>query len=249
MATQPHQHGSSVNEQSAKSSSRKDAGRLGDGRRRDTGNIGQPADQKQPYTNSAEGLPLSNATEAAAAAASHRRGDLECIEQEAARIDETSDYAAVASSAKNTPRHPPATSPDIKHTPTCGVLHAPQAQPLRNTSDEEPKVGSVREPYVFSEIFSEGDDEHGNLRFLFSTFSYIPDQRVAYFGQSKLRKYHLTISHIMESLELVSRYRQQDRVVILISGNQQGPSKKTQIKHFIVCHQPELGLITLSSSD
>ncbi|KAI9847003.1 MAG: hypothetical protein M1837_003359 [Sclerophora amabilis] len=69
--------------------------------------------------------------------------------------------------------------------------------------DQALKLESRRDLYVLYEAFSEDDDEEGNPIFLFSSFGYMTDDHVAYFGQSKLRKYDLTPKDIIESLELV----------------------------------------------
>lgn len=57
---------------------------------------------------------------------------------------------------------------------------------------QAPPIHSARDLSPLYEAFSEEDDEHGNPIFLFSSFGFITDEYVAYFGQSKRRKYVLT---------------------------------------------------------
>ena len=67
--------------------------------------------------------------------------------------------------------------------------------------NEELPVNSARDLSPRYEAFSEEDDEYGNPIFLYSSFGYITDEYVAYFGQSKLRKRELTQKDIRESLK------------------------------------------------
>jgi serine/threonine protein kinase len=69
--------------------------------------------------------------------------------------------------------------------------------------DQTLQIKSTKDLYVLYEAFSEDDDEDGNPIFLYSSFGYMTDQYVAYFGKSKLRKYDLTAKDIIESLEHV----------------------------------------------
>ena len=66
-----------------------------------------------------------------------------------------------------------------------------------------PRVKSVRDLQHLSEVFSWEDDENGNPIFLYSSFGFISDDHIVYFGQSKLRKYDLTPEILNESLELI----------------------------------------------
>lgn len=65
-------------------------------------------------------------------------------------------------------------------------------------------INSARDLSPLYEAFSEEDDEDGNPIFLFSSFGFITDEYVVYFGQTNLRKYRLTAKYIKESLELIS---------------------------------------------
>jgi serine/threonine protein kinase len=67
--------------------------------------------------------------------------------------------------------------------------------------NEDLPVYSVRDLSPRYEAFSEEDDEHGNPIFLYSSFGYISDEHVAYFGQSNLRKCELDQKIIRESLQ------------------------------------------------
>lgn len=69
-------------------------------------------------------------------------------------------------------------------------------------ADQAPQVESVRGLRPLCEAFSEEDDENGNPIFLYSSFGFITDDHIVYFGKSKLRKYELTPKAINESLEL-----------------------------------------------
>jgi serine/threonine protein kinase len=53
------------------------------------------------------------------------------------------------------------------------------------------------------EAFDEDDDEHGNPVFLYSSFGYITQDFLAYFGRSPLRKYELTPIAIKENFKLL----------------------------------------------
>jgi serine/threonine protein kinase len=64
-------------------------------------------------------------------------------------------------------------------------------------------INSARDLSPLYEAFSEEDDEDGNPIFLFSSFGFITDEYVAYFGQSNLRKYALTAKDIKDSLEFL----------------------------------------------
>lgn len=66
-----------------------------------------------------------------------------------------------------------------------------------------PQGVTVQDLRPLYEAFSEEDDEHGNPIFLYSSFGYITKDFVAYFGQSNLRKCHLTPKDIHESLKLL----------------------------------------------
>ena len=70
-------------------------------------------------------------------------------------------------------------------------------------ADQAPRIESVRDLSPLYEAFSEEDDEHGNPIFLYSSFGFITNEYVAYFDQSKLKKYELTQKDIKESLELL----------------------------------------------
>ncbi|KAI9800500.1 MAG: hypothetical protein M1825_004048 [Sarcosagium campestre] len=70
-------------------------------------------------------------------------------------------------------------------------------------SDQALPIKSSRDLYVLCEAFSMEDDEHGNPIFLYSSFGYMTDDHIAYFGKSKLRKYDLTPKDIIESLERI----------------------------------------------
>ncbi|KAF2254812.1 serine/threonine-protein kinase-like protein [Trematosphaeria pertusa] len=64
-------------------------------------------------------------------------------------------------------------------------------------------IKSVRDLSPLYEAFSGEDDEHGNPIFLYSSFGFITNEYVAYFGQSNLRKYELTPKDIKDSLKLL----------------------------------------------
>jgi hypothetical protein len=64
-------------------------------------------------------------------------------------------------------------------------------------------IKSVRDLSPLYEAFSEEDDEHGNPIFLYSSFGFITNEYIAYFGQSNLRKYELTPKDIKDSLNLL----------------------------------------------
>jgi serine/threonine protein kinase len=64
-------------------------------------------------------------------------------------------------------------------------------------------IKSVRDLSPLYEAFSEEDDEHGQPIFLYSSFGFITNEYIAYFGQSNLRKYQLTAKDIKKSLELL----------------------------------------------
>ncbi|KAF2761047.1 serine/threonine-protein kinase-like protein [Pseudovirgaria hyperparasitica] len=64
-------------------------------------------------------------------------------------------------------------------------------------------IESVRDLSPRYEAFSDEDDEYGNPIFLYSSFGYISDDYIAYFGESKLRKRDLSKKDIMESLQLL----------------------------------------------
>jgi hypothetical protein len=66
--------------------------------------------------------------------------------------------------------------------------------------NEELPIYSVRDLSPRYEAFSEDDDEDGNPIFLYSSFGYITDEYVAYFGQSKLRRCELNQDTIRECL-------------------------------------------------
>ncbi|KAF2175643.1 hypothetical protein K469DRAFT_743221 [Zopfia rhizophila CBS 207.26] len=68
-----------------------------------------------------------------------------------------------------------------------------QALPIKSVQDLSPLY----------EAFSEEDDEHGNPIFLYSSFGFITNEYIAYFGQSNLRKYELTPKDIKDSLKLL----------------------------------------------
>ena len=70
-------------------------------------------------------------------------------------------------------------------------------------TDQAPRVKSVRDLSPLYEAFSEEDDEHGNPVFLYSSFGFITDEYIVYFGKSKLGKYNLTPKDIKESLKLI----------------------------------------------
>ncbi|RMZ70055.1 serine threonine- kinase [Pyrenophora seminiperda CCB06] len=67
--------------------------------------------------------------------------------------------------------------------------------------NEDLPISSVRDLSPRYEAFSEDDDENGNPIFLYSSFGYITDEYVAYFGQSKLRRRELNPKLIRESLQ------------------------------------------------
>lgn len=60
---------------------------------------------------------------------------------------------------------------------------------------------SVQDISPLYEAFSMDDDEDGNPIFQYSSFGFVSDEYIAYFGQSKLRKYDLTSKDIRESLQ------------------------------------------------
>ncbi|KAF2842101.1 serine/threonine-protein kinase-like protein [Patellaria atrata CBS 101060] len=64
-------------------------------------------------------------------------------------------------------------------------------------------IKSTRDLWPLSEVYTEEDDEDGNPKFLFSTFGFITEDHVAYFGESKLRKFQLTQKDIIEALKLL----------------------------------------------
>lgn len=66
---------------------------------------------------------------------------------------------------------------------------------------EELPLYSARDLSPRYEAFSEDDDEDGNPIFLYSSFGYISDKYVAYFGQSNFRKSELDQKIIRESLQ------------------------------------------------
>lgn len=66
---------------------------------------------------------------------------------------------------------------------------------------EELLLYSARDLSPRYEAFSEEDDEDGNPIFLYSSFGYISDEYVAYFGQSNFRKCDLNQKIIRESLQ------------------------------------------------
>jgi serine/threonine protein kinase len=66
---------------------------------------------------------------------------------------------------------------------------------------EELPLYSARDLSPRYEAFSEEDDEDGNPIFLYSSFGYISDDYVAYFGQSNFRKCDLNQKIIKESLQ------------------------------------------------
>jgi hypothetical protein len=57
--------------------------------------------------------------------------------------------------------------------------------------NKELPVYSARDLSPRYKAFSKEDDEHGNPVFLYSTFGYITDEYVAYFGRLSLRKREL----------------------------------------------------------
>ncbi|KAF1965722.1 serine/threonine-protein kinase-like protein [Bimuria novae-zelandiae CBS 107.79] len=67
--------------------------------------------------------------------------------------------------------------------------------------NEELLVFSARDLSPRYEAFSEDDDEHGNPIFLYSSFGYITDEYIAYFGRSNIRKCDLNQKDIRESLK------------------------------------------------
>jgi serine/threonine protein kinase len=67
--------------------------------------------------------------------------------------------------------------------------------------NEELPLYSARDLSPRYEAFAEDDDEDGNPVFLYSSFGYITDDYVAYFGQSKLRTCELNQEIIRESLQ------------------------------------------------
>ena len=67
--------------------------------------------------------------------------------------------------------------------------------------DEELPLYSARDLSPRYEAFTEEDDEDGNPIFLCSSFGYISDEWVAYFGKSNLRKRDLDQKTIWESLQ------------------------------------------------
>ncbi|KAF1850103.1 serine/threonine-protein kinase-like protein [Cucurbitaria berberidis CBS 394.84] len=67
--------------------------------------------------------------------------------------------------------------------------------------NEELPLYSARDLSPRYEAFAEEDDEDGNPIFLYSSFGYISDEYVAYFGQSNLRKCELNQKIIRESLQ------------------------------------------------
>jgi len=69
---------------------------------------------------------------------------------------------------------------------------------------QDPLQGiSVHNLSPLYEAFSEEDDEHGNPIFESSSFGYITENFLAYFGESNLRKHDLTPMAIKESLKLL----------------------------------------------
>ena len=69
--------------------------------------------------------------------------------------------------------------------------------------NEELPVYSARDLSPRYEAFSEEDDEHGDPIFLYSSFGYITNDYVAYFGQSEIRKCDLSQKDIREALKLL----------------------------------------------
>nr|POE54163.1 hypothetical protein CFP56_63466 [Quercus suber] len=67
--------------------------------------------------------------------------------------------------------------------------------------NEELPITSVRDLSPRYTAFSEEDDENGEPIFLYSSFGYITDDHVAYFGESKLRTREMTLKDILESLK------------------------------------------------
>jgi hypothetical protein len=68
-----------------------------------------------------------------------------------------------------------------------------QALPIKSTRDLSP----------LCEAFTEEDDEDGNPIFVHSSFGFVTNEYIAYFGQSNLRKYELTARVIKDSLRLL----------------------------------------------
>lgn len=74
---------------------------------------------------------------------------------------------------------------------------------FRSKAGQAPRIESARDLSPLYEAFSEEDDKNGNPIFLYSSFGFISNEYIAYFGKSKLRKYDLTSKDIRESLELL----------------------------------------------
>jgi serine/threonine protein kinase len=70
-------------------------------------------------------------------------------------------------------------------------------------ADQALKIKSCQDLCLLYETFSDEDDEDGNPVFLYSSFGYISDEYVPYFGESELRKDDLTPKDIVDSLQLI----------------------------------------------
>ncbi|KAH8707151.1 serine/threonine-protein kinase-like protein [Phaeosphaeriaceae sp. PMI808] len=71
----------------------------------------------------------------------------------------------------------------------------------RSKTGDVLQIESARDLSPLYEAFSAEDDEDGNPKFLYSSFGFINEQYIAYFGTSALRKYDLTSRDIRESLQ------------------------------------------------
>ncbi|KAF2758446.1 serine/threonine-protein kinase-like protein [Pseudovirgaria hyperparasitica] len=67
--------------------------------------------------------------------------------------------------------------------------------------NEDLPIYSSRDLSPLYEAFTMEDDENGNEVFVYSSFGYITDEWVVYFGQSDVRKRDLTLDIIRESLK------------------------------------------------
>ncbi|KAF1977410.1 hypothetical protein BU23DRAFT_295763 [Bimuria novae-zelandiae CBS 107.79] len=59
---------------------------------------------------------------------------------------------------------------------------------VRNKAGQQLQIESARDLSPLYEVFPEEDDEDGSPIFLYSSFGFVSDRYIAYFGQSKLRK-------------------------------------------------------------
>jgi serine/threonine protein kinase len=69
-----------------------------------------------------------------------------------------------------------------------------------NAAGRQLRIESARDLSPLYEAFSDEDDEDGSPIFLYSSFGFVSDEYIAYFGQSELRKYDLTSKEIKQSL-------------------------------------------------